>query len=117
MKGAERLLWDWLVVPKLLGAVRKTFASSLARNSSNRESKAWDISGLMEARVRLRSSVPYLCLTRRGSPGWRSWSQVKTTKFSREGESSSSASGVAPWWVIPLAVVSKLSSTNDIRHW
>lgn len=46
---------------ELLTAVRRIFASSAARNSSSTEVRALDISGFIEARVRYRSSVPYLC--------------------------------------------------------
>ena len=74
---------------------RHNFGRTLVCNSSSKESRACEIPGLTEARVRLRSSVLYLCWTKRGRLGWRSWSHVKTTKLSREGDSSSSASGVA----------------------
>ena len=56
-------------LPKPMGAERKTLASSLVCNSSNKESGAWDISSLTETNVRLRSSVTYVYLSRRGRAG------------------------------------------------
>ena len=47
-------------------AVRITLASSDDRISSSNDDKACDISGLIDARVRVRNSVPYLCLTSLG---------------------------------------------------
>ena len=44
-------------------AVRITLASSEDRISSSNDDKACEISGLIDARVRVRNSVPYLCLT------------------------------------------------------
>ena len=53
----------------LLADARIIFASSEVRISSSRGVRAWDISGLMEARVRDLSSVSYLCFTRLGTLG------------------------------------------------
>ena len=43
-------------------AARITVASSDYRISSSNDVKAWEISGLIDAIVRVRNSVPYLCL-------------------------------------------------------
>ena len=78
-------------------AVRMAFASYAVWSSSRRDGKAWEISDLMEARVRERNSVPYRCLTSLRSSGLINRSQVSTTKFSREGEISSSSVTRSPW--------------------
>ena len=44
-------------------AVRSTFESAVERNSLSNESKDCEISGLREASILERSSVPYLCFT------------------------------------------------------
>lgn len=67
----------------------------------------WDISGLMDARVHDRNSVPYLCFASFGKWLCIRWRQVRTMKFSIVGESSSSSSMASPRWVTR----SKLSST------
>ena len=72
------------------------FASYAVWSSSRRDGKAREISGLMEARVRERNSVPYRCLTSLGSFGLINRSQVSTTKFSREGDISLSSVPRAP---------------------
>ena len=43
--------------------MRITLASSVALISSSKDWRACEISGLMEASVRERSSVPYRCVT------------------------------------------------------
>ena len=78
-------------------AVRMAFASYAVWSSSRRDGKAWEISGLMEARVHERNSVPYRCLTSLGSSGLINRSQVSMTKFSREGDISSSSVARSPW--------------------
>ena len=66
-------------------AVRSTFDSAVEHNSSSNESKACEISGLREASVLERSSVPYLCLASFGRSVWTSLNQVRTIMFSRLG--------------------------------
>ena len=96
---------------------RKTLASCEACNSLRRESRASDISGLIDANVRNRSSVPYLCLTKRGSSGWMRRSQISTIKFSSVGEISSSSEIFSPWCVREQSLVNKLSSMKDWIRW
>ena len=68
-------------------------ASSCDANSSNNAGSASDISGLMEAMVRVRSSVPYFCLTILGNCGCKSRNQVTTTTLTMDGDNSSSSVG------------------------
>ena len=84
-----------------------TLESVAVRISSSSESKAWEISGLRDARVLDLNSVPYLCLTRWGNSLWTSFSQVSTTIFSRVGVISSSDTICSPWCV--------MSSVKDTR--
>ena len=60
----------------MLTAVQRILASSEARISSSRESRACDISGLIEVRVRDLNSVPYRCFTSRGRLGCIIWKAV-----------------------------------------
>ena len=78
-------------------AERKTLASSLDWILSRRDSIACEISGFMDANVRERNSVPYLCLTRAGKSLCSKWSHCKTIKFSRVGVNSSSSPMASPW--------------------
>ena len=69
---------------------RKTLVSAAVWISSSKESKAWEISDLIDARDRDLSSVPYRSFTRLGRSEWITRSQVSTTMFSRVGGISSS---------------------------
>ena len=96
---------------------RRLFGSCFwdGRCETSNEVRAWDISGLMEAKVRDLSSVPYLCFTSLGNSGWMSWSQVRTTKFSNVGVNSSSSVTRSPW-CDKLLAWSKMSSTKAVSH-
>ena len=61
-KKGRRRGWPWLLLRWLLGVVlpiRIALVSSMLRNSSRRDPRAWEISGFSEARVLLRNSEPY----------------------------------------------------------
>ncbi len=96
MVGFLRTLLELLLLCVWKVGAREILASSVDLASSSRESMAKEISGLIEASVQLRSSVQYHCLTILGSDGWISLSQVRTIRFSIEGEISSSASCFSP---------------------
>ena len=98
-------------------SVHITFASSVDEISLSNELIACDISGLREARVRQRSSVPYRCLTGFGRAGLLRRSQVRTTKFSRVGESSSSSVICSLWRVMLHLDPRRLSWTNAMSLW
>ena len=55
-----------------------TLASSVARTSSSKDWRACEISGLMEASVRERKSVPQRCFTSFGRSECTSSIQVRT---------------------------------------
>ena len=78
---------------------RITLAPEFEWISSSKDSRATDISGLIDARVRDRNSVAYFCFTSLGRSLWISWSQIRTIRFSKDGEISSSSSIRSPWWV------------------
>ena len=69
----------------------------VARISSSKDWRACEISGLIEATVRERSSVLYRCFTSFGRSGCTSRNQVSTIKFSKVGVNSSSSVKSAPW--------------------
>ena len=65
--------------------------------SSRRELKAAEISGLIDARVRVRNSVAYFCFTIFGRSLWINRNHIRTIIFSNVGVSSSSSSILSPW--------------------
>ena len=65
MGPGEWLGTEGLICGRVVAA-RITLASSDDRISSSNGVKVCDISGLIDARVRVRISVPYLCLTSLG---------------------------------------------------
>lgn len=85
----------------LNAVVRSTFESAVGRMSSKSESSACDISGLIEAKVLERSSVPYRCFTRPGKSGCMR--QVSMTILSRIGDISS------PWCVMKRLANNRLN--------
>ena len=94
-----------------------TLASSADVISSSNESRACDISGFIEDRVMVMSSVPYRCMTSFGSAGLINLSQVNTIMFSSEGYNSSSTVITSPWCKIWLSRCKRLSSTKATSRW
>ena len=78
---------------------RITFALSVDTILSSNEWFASDISGLREARVRERSSVPYRCFTSFGKAALIRHNQMRTTKYYMVGESFSSSVICSLCWV------------------
>ena len=85
--------------------------------SSIRDCSACEISGLIDANVLERSSVPYFCFTTFGRSRWIRLSHINTMVFSTVGESSSSVVGLKPQCVMPPSFNNKLSSKNAANLW
>ena len=82
-------------------AVRRARVSSMTCNSSSRDGSACEIYGFMDVIDLFLRSDPYFCLTRRGRPGFMSFSHNTTIVFSNVGVRSSSVSIFIPWCWTP----------------
>ena len=100
-------------------AVRMTRASLLERSSSTKELRVCDISGFIEAIVRVLNSVPYRWFTRLWRFWWFSRSQVSTIKLSKLLCRLSSLSSVrfSLWCLTPPSSPKRLSSTKANNRW